>query len=90
MQIKYLHSQYKKKVWCSPLEIVPLLLALIVKMVEYYVWKLENYLPNSLVDKEERVGSSSLLTNNPMIVATSRSIRLIVAKGKMMLFMEVA
>ena len=69
---------------------VPLLLALVVKKVEYDALSLENCMPNSSDDKMKKVRKSSPSTSNPMMAMMSRSMELIVAKGKINPFMEVA
>ena len=90
MQIKYLQSQYNRKVWCSPSKIGPLLLVLVMRKAEYDVLDIKNYIPKSLSDREEKACNYSPLTSNPVIVTMSRSVGIMVTKGKMNPFMEVA
>ena len=67
-----------------------LLLALAIKKVEYDALDLENYMPNSLTNKEKRARSSSPSVSNLMIVLTSRNVGLMLAKGKIKPCMKVA
>ena len=66
-----------------------MLLALIVKKFEYEVLDFENCMLRSSTNKEKRASISSPLTSKPVIVATSRSVRLTKAKRKMKPLIEV-
>ena len=90
MQIKYLQSQCKRKVWCSTSKTKPLLLALVVKKVKHDGPDLNNYMPKFSTNKEKRAGNFSPLTNSLVMAVMSKSVRLIVTKGKIKPFMEVA
>ena len=69
---------------------VTLLLALTIKKDEYDALNLENCMPNSSIDKEKN--GRELLTFNwqPNDSHMFRSVSLIMAKGKINPFMEVA
>ena len=76
--------------WSLPLKTLPLPLALAIKKAKYDALDLENYMPNSSIDKKKRAGSFLPSIGNPMIAIMSRSVRLIMVKGKRKSFMEMA
>ena len=68
----------------------PILVVLVVKKVKYYAPYLENCMPNSSLDSQKKEGSSSPLIENPIIAIISYDVGLVVVKGKIKPFMEVA
>ena len=68
----------------------PFFLALVVKKAEYDALTLENCMPSSLTNNEKKEGSSSPSTRNLIIATMSKSVGLMVGKGKMKPFIKIA
>ena len=87
--MKYLQSQYNRKAWCFPFETEPLLLALVAKKAKYDAPNLENCILRPPTNKENKAGNSSPSISKLIIAVTSKSVGLIVVKGKIKPFIEV-